>query len=194
MEKLTTLNLSPDRVLIQLIVPGLIASYPFIILFFDHIPNAADFFLQDGRGLLIAFITLIALVVGIILENFGSHIEVYYYDKRQKKLHGDSYMDIWKKYLKISYSHEPIGQRYIRNILFRMKFELSMGVALSFMSAGLLIYNLNNQIFENQCLNLFLVYILPIGIAVYLIFFEGWSSSKILESTRRSLVESYYKP
>lgn len=81
MEKLTTLNLSFDRVFIQLITPGLLASFPFILLFFDARPDVRDFFLQDSKGLLVTSITLVALVMGIILENIGSRIEVNVYDR-----------------------------------------------------------------------------------------------------------------
>jgi len=46
MDKLTTLNLSFDRVIIQLVTPGLIAAYPYILLFFKERGDAADFFFK----------------------------------------------------------------------------------------------------------------------------------------------------
>ncbi len=193
MDKLTTLNLTFDRVLIQLITPGIIAGFPYILLFFNERPDVRDFFLTENKGLLLTFIVLVALVMGIILENFGSRIEVLFYDKRHSKKKSD-YYDIWKKFLLISYEDsEPIGQRYLRNILFRMKFELSTGVGLIFMTLGLGIYNLTNTIFDSSTLNCFVVYILPLGTSIYLLVFEGWWSSEVLADTRKALVKKYYE-
>src|SRR5690349_14674554 len=128
MEKLTSLNLTFDRVLIQLVTPGLLTSFPFILLFFDARPDVANFFLQDSKGLLVIAIVLIALVVGIMLENMGGRIEVNIYDNLLS-LRKKDYFETWEKFLMIQYKgQEPIGHRYLRNILFRMKFELSVGV------------------------------------------------------------------
>lgn len=193
MEKISTLNLTFDRVVIQLITPGLIAAYPFIILFFDEIPDARDFFLKDSNGLFLAFLILIGLIAGIVLENFGSRIEVWIYDVEQSKIEFD-YFIIWNKFLQLTYdSSEPVGDRYLRNILLRMKFEVSTGAALVFMVIGLAIWNYRQTIFHSFFLNLFIVYLLPLSVSLYLILYEGRSSSRILAKTRRLLVDKYYK-
>jgi hypothetical protein len=100
---------------------------------------------------------------------------------------------VWDKFLQLAYDKEPIGQRYIRNILFRMKFELSVGVALVFMTIGLSIYNYNHTIFSNLWLNILGVYVAPLLGTIYLIFVEGWQSSRVLHSTRKLLVEKFHK-
>ena len=192
MEKLTTLNLTWDRVLIQLIVPGLLTSFPYLILFFEQRPDIRDFFLGDAKTLFVTFVALVSLVTGIILEDFGSRIEAHYYDWRHKRKDNE-YMTTWTKFLQIAYDKEPVGHRYLRNILFRMKFELSVGSGLIFMTIGLGIYNYDHVIFKNSYLNLLLVYILPIVGTIYLIFIEGWQGSKILHDTRKLLVDKYYK-
>lgn len=189
MDKLTTLNLTFDRVLIQLIIPGLLACFPFLLLFFELQPDILAFF-QSNSTLMATFVILLSLISGIILENFGSRIEVHYYDEKQLKM-DDEYLDVWDKFLQLAYDKEPIGHRYIRNILFRMKFELSVGVSLVFMTIGLGIYNYTHVIFSNLLLNILVVYVLPIMGTLYLIFIEGWQSSKILHATRKLLVEKY---
>lgn len=73
-----------------------------------------------------------------------------------------------------------------------MKFELSVGVALIFMVIGLGIYDYNDVIFKNYILNISLIYIFPIGISAYLLFFEAYSSAKVLAQTRKILVRKYY--
>jgi hypothetical protein len=192
MEKLTTLNLSFDRILIQLVTPGLLASFPFILLFFNARPDVAEFFLQDSKGLLVTSIALVALIMGIILENLGSRIEVNIYDNLLS-LRRKEYLETWEKFLMIQYQgQEPIGHRYLRNILFRMKFELSAGVGLIIMTAGLGIYNFNHVIFESILVNCLIVYLLPLATSIYLLVFEGWRSAEVLAECRKSLVERYY--
>ena len=192
MEKLTSLNLTFDRVFIQMITPGLLASFPFILLFFDVRSDVRDFFLQDSKGLLVLSVVMISLVMGIILENIGSRIEVNIYDARLARRKKD-YFETWEKFLLIQYQGgEPIGHRYLRNILFRMKFELSAGVGLLIMTAGLAIYNIDHTIFESVFLNISIVYLLPTGTSVYLLVFEGWRSAEVLAECRKALVEKYY--
>lgn len=192
MEKLTTLNLSFDRVLIQLVMPGLIAIFPYLLVFTDVEFNALAMQVQSINTLSTLIVILISLIAGIMIENIGSRIEVYYYDWRQKKRHKD-YGLIWTQYLQLSYENEPIGQRYLRNILFRMKFELSMAVALLLMVGGFCIYDSVYDILLHPTVVICAIYILPLCIAAYLIFMEGWSSSKILHNVRVLLVEKYNK-
>lgn len=191
MEKLTSLNLTFDRVLIQLVTPGLITSFPFILLFFDARPDVATFFVQDSKGLLVTAVALVGLVMGIILENIGSRIEVNIYDNLLAQRKRD-YFETWEKFLMIQYKgQEPIGHRYLRNILFRMKFELSAGVGLVIMTTGLGIYNIDHVIFKSVGLNLLVVYCLPIATSIYLLVFEGLRSAEVLAECRKALVEKY---
>lgn len=193
MEKLTSLNLTFDRVFIQLITPGLLAAFPFILLFFDARPDVRDFFLQDSKGLLVISVVMIALVMGIILENIGSRIEVNIYDTQLAHRKKD-YFETWEKFLLVQYQGgEPIGHRYLRNILFRMKFELSAGVGLLIMTTGLAIYNIDYTIFKSMIINISIVYVLPIATSVYLLVFEGWRSAEVLAECRKALVEKYYE-
>jgi hypothetical protein len=191
MEKLTSLNLTFDRVLIQLVTPGLLTSFPFILLFFDARPDVATFFVQDSKGLLVTAVALVGLVMGIILENIGSRIEVNVYDNLLAQRKRD-YFETWEKFLMIQYKgQEPIGHRYLRNILFRMKFELSAGVGLIIMTAGLAIYNIEHVIFKSVGLNILVVYCLPIATSIYLLVFEGLRSAEVLAECRKALVEKY---
>ena len=191
MEKLTSLNLTFDRVLIQLVTPGLLTSFPFMLLFFDARPDVAHFFLQDSRGLLVTSVVLVGLVMGIILENIGSRIEVNIYDNLLS-LRKKDYFETWEKFLMIQYKgQEPIGHRYLRNILFRMKFELSVGVGLMIMTAGLGIYNIDHVIFKSTGMNVLVVYLLPIATSIYLLVFEGLRSAEVLAECRKALVDKY---
>jgi len=190
MEKLTSLNLSFDRVLIQLVIPGLIAMFPYLLVFTDVEFKSLATQFQEINTLSTLVVILVALITGIMIENIGSRIEVYYYDWRQKKRHVD-YELIWEQYLQLSYENEPIGQRYLRNILFRMKFELSTAIALLIMVIGFGVYESLYTIWLHPAIKVLALYLFPLGISAYLIFLEGWSSSRVLHGTRKLLVDKY---
>jgi hypothetical protein len=190
-DKLTSLSLSFDRVLIQLIIPGLIAIFPWFIYFLGFHFYARKYF-HDNSTITLTAVTLLALIAGIFLENIGSRIEVFWLDKLNARKF-ENYDNTWHKYLQISYAeNEPIGQRYIRNILLRMKFELSTAVAIIPMSIGLIFVNYARAIFGNCCGAILLLYIVPFVLIVYLLY-EARSSSEVLARTRNSLVDKYYR-
>ena len=129
MDKLTSLNLSFDRVLIQLVIPGLIAIFPWFI-FFLNVHAHAKSYLHSNTNVTILAIIFLSLITGLIIENMGGRLEVWWLDERNKKKY-KNYGDIWDKFLLLVYEkNEPVGQRYLRNILLRMKFELSTAIAM----------------------------------------------------------------
>lgn len=189
-DKLSSLGLSIDRVVIQLIIPGLVASFPFIIIFMNNFPFEKNLLLTNV-SLLIPFVTVIALISGIILENAGSIIEVHCYDRRNEKKFKD-YHETWNKFLILDYKgKEPSGHRYLRNILLRMKFELSFAFAMFPMATGLIILDSQHILIGSCILKIILFILLPIGIAFYLLLKEAYDSSKVLAKTRQLLVNKY---
>ena len=194
MEKISSLNLDFDRVLIQLIIPGLTGVFPFLIIFLNHYHFERDF-LYKNLTLFIPLISILSLIMGIVLENIGSYVEVKYYDEKNKKNEkiDPNYEDTWKKFLALNYgAHQPAGHRYLRNILLRMKFELSFGFALIFMAGGLIILDNQHPIFESNCPRLFFLYLIPFFAFCWLVFKDGYDSSKVLAQTRKILVDEYY--
>jgi hypothetical protein len=186
MEKLTALGLDFNKILITLLIPGFTATIPWITYVMQYYYYDISFII-DNNALLITLVSMLCLIVGLLIENIGSRLEVIYYDKRN-----GSTDIIWKKYLSLNYNGiEPIGQRYIRTILLRMKFETSFGISLIFLSGGLLFYDCNVELIENIYYKIAFLYLLPILLATYLLFIEGYSSSKVLADTRKTLVEKY---
>jgi hypothetical protein len=193
MDKISSLNLDIDRVLLQLIIPGLTATFPWLIIFTNHHQKDLKLILENS-SLLVTIVVIVSLVAGIILENIGSQIEVNHYDKKNKKKDNE-YIKIWEEYLKLNYDgKEPIGHRYIRNILLRMKFELSFGIALIPMAVGLSILDYQSEIFKSCIYKCIFFLIIPAATFIYLIFYEGYKSSKVLAETRKLLVIKYTKP
>lgn len=192
MEKLTSLGLTFDRVLIQLIIPGMVAVFPYFFIYLNHFPFDKEFLLKNPT-ILMTTLTILSLIAGIILENIGSIIEVKCYDKKNESKF-PNYSEIWKKFLKLNYdAKEPVGHRYLRNILLRMKFELSFGTALIPLSIGLIILDNQKVLIGSFFLKLFLLFFIPLGGALYLILKEAYDSSVVLAKTRELLVEKYYK-
>lgn len=199
MEKISSLNLSFDRVLIQLIVPGIVSIstwIPVIVHDYSSLKNSTfSNFLYSNGSIAASIVVICALIAGMILENLGSLFESRLIDRILKSnVTYSDLMDVWDKYLQIDFGQsEPVGQRYLRNILMRLKFELSFGIALFPATIGLISLNHNQKIFEWTCFNCLLFYILPFLIALYLLFCEALQSAKILANTRKLLVEKYYK-
>jgi len=73
--------------------------------------------------------------VGLMLEDIGSRIESIL-DDRAQKTPGSDHMETWYSYLRIAFDSEPIGRRYIKTLVTRLKFELGSSVALILADAG----------------------------------------------------------
>lgn len=191
MDKLTSLNLSFDRVLIQLVIPGVIAILPWFVIFLNTNPQAKTY-LNSNTNVTILVIIFLSLIAGLILENIGGRIEVKCLDKRNKQK-DENYEEIWNKFLMLTYdNNEPIGQRYLRNILLRMKFELSTAIAIVPMIIGLIFMNCYSSIFNNGIAFILIILVIPILFIIYLLY-EAVSSSRVLATTRKLLVEEFYK-
>ena len=192
MEKLTTLGLSADRVIIQVIIPGMLFNLPYAVLFLEKYPETKQFFIINPTIMLTAY-SVSSLITGMLIENFGSLIEARFYDRINDR-EFKNYNDIWNKFLLLVYEgNEPIGHRYLRNIVLRMKFELSIGIALIFLSLGFVILDFHINLVHSKLTKLILFYLIPISISIYLLVFEAYNSSKVLARTREMLVKKYYK-
>lgn len=190
MDKLTSLNLTLDRVIIQLVIPGLVAFLPWFIFFINHHVSLNNY-LSQNAPITITTVTVVSLIVGLFLENFGGRIEILWFDRMNLKSDPE-YKIIWDKYLVLDYQNsEPVGQRYLRNILLRMKFELSLGIAILFMIIGLFVLQNDTVIIESTFWRRVILYLLPFLTSLYLLCVEARSSSKVLARTRKLLVEKF---
>jgi hypothetical protein len=189
MDKLTSLNLSFDKIVISVLIPGIIAIFPFFLLYLHFHPSAKDYFYLN-QSITITTVTFISLIAGMILDNIGGRFEVGILDVRIKRKISD-FDETWNKFLQLSYKDEPVGQRYLRNILLRMKFEISTGVALIPMTIGLLILNHFKPIFSSCIWTYLLLFTTPLLFSCYLLFIEAPSSAVILARTRKLLVDRF---
>ncbi|MBB6188109.1 hypothetical protein [Rhodanobacter sp. MP7CTX1] len=121
-----TTALKPDiyRVVAVVMVPGFVAGAPWVAGVFW--PSLQDSSTWEHASLPISITAFgIVLVLGLVLENAGSRIESLIDGLRKSRTHPSIYAT-WEKYLAIPATQERIGSGYLRAILLRYKFELSM--------------------------------------------------------------------
>jgi len=163
------------------LVPGTIALTPFIFLFHNYFPNVYKI-LSNQPTITGLLLILISIAVGLILEDVGSLIEViiWYFVKES-----DDDDNNWYKYLRVAFKSEPIGNKYIGNIVLRMKFENSFAPALVLLCCGIVWLRILDQI-KSSCLTAWLVLVLFL-VAIFLIY-ESYSSAKLLKRLRKELL------
>ena len=113
-------------VIATVIAPGAVFSSPYAWVVLSRSPALVDF-LSDHEAIAVATTLILWVTAGFLLESVGSYLEVYGIDRRRPD--HEVMLDTWWKYLRIAWSHEPIGQRYLRRLLVSLKFELNTCVA-----------------------------------------------------------------
>lgn len=185
MDPLKSINLDINRIIIQLFIPGIFAISPFILLFIDRFKIESQ-----NEGYFSTIIFILSLTVGLLLEDIGSEIESEIWDKFNKKKYPNHETE-WIEYLKLKINENDliIAQKYLRTILIRMKFELSLGLALVVMIIGISILKHYINFCQSSCQFWWVCVVIPSIIAIYL-FYESWHSSKLLIKTRKTILES----
>jgi hypothetical protein len=120
------------RPIVTLLIPGAIGISTWFIALIWHFPVLRELVRNNPAetGLVLLLVMIFA---GLVLEDVGARYETWL-DRKADKRNGDHSKN-WNKYLRTSFLAEPIGRRYVRTLVLRLKFEL--GVAFSMMSAAL---------------------------------------------------------
>lgn len=141
--------LKPDvfRVVVVIVLPGLLATFPWLAWFFWPELLEIDYWREVGiaAGL---FVLAIAMIAGMILEDIGAHIEVRVIDPyvcKDKGVHPDEFEKQWMGYLMTESNDRFVAHRYIRAMVTRFKFELSMIPACASVGVALVL-----SLFEDQ--------------------------------------------
>jgi hypothetical protein len=139
--------LKPDvyRVIVINLVPGFVGIAPWVAgVFWSDLQNAGTWKLQ---GVMIPIsVTLAAMVLaaGLIFEDIGSRIEVYWADRWLSRK-CQRLARSWRVYLAQRRDDSLIAQGYLRAILVRFKFELSMVPAIFSCMLGLIFAQANGN-------------------------------------------------
>lgn len=209
-DSIAVLKQDVTRSLTIYLMPGFVAAWPFIQTLQLKFPDVGAY-LRDNSEVLILTYILVSYIVGLILEDVGSNIESWYSDrvairqmarrsfKNQKSSNKDEeiktliqfreeqraeFDDVWNKFMRLSYGENstPVGHRALRNVVLRLKFELSMGLAILIFVLGLTF--LNNYVpFEIRWYYVFG----SIGLFAFLVLFESQQSIQTLHKLRKEL-------
>lgn len=170
------------RPLVTLAIPGSIATAPFVLLALGRVTELAAF--RDTQpSMFVVILAMTVLAVGLVLEDVGARVETLW-DWRLKRKNA-AFDAEWHAYLALSTQDEIVGQRYLRSVVTRMKFELATGPALLAHVVGLNWANVRLGF-----LTLSQIWIASLGLLVlsaYLLF-ESYSSASVLMKVRRDIV------
>lgn len=175
------------RPLATLIIPGSIAFSSWSILIAKINPRLLEISASSNSLLVTIFIGL-SLAIGMLLEDLGSRIEIIC-DNRLYKSDPPAEKR-WSDYLKLELKDELVGQRYLRTLLIRLKFELSMFPAILSCYIGFLFLNFYTQYWEYCSL---IVAGIPVAILELYLWYEIRQSVKNLDFVRGLIIESKSK-
>jgi hypothetical protein len=118
----------------MLILPGCIVVTPYFVLFCLIYPDFMTLVSANGAESVTGFVAA-ALFCGFVLENIGSELESWWDGRpHNAKIRAD-----WNEYLRVAFKVEPVGQRYVRSIVLRLKFELGTLAAAPFCLIGVIL-------------------------------------------------------
>ena len=174
--------------LVSIAIPGGIAVAPYVILAQHYIPATTAFW-HDHDAAFTSIVVAVILAIGLMLEDLGALIESRLDASLDKKT--SSQVSNWNAYLKLQTKDEFIAQRYIRTVVTRLKFELSMGPAIVCLWAGIAwiqyIYrSMSNIAFLSVSAFLLLV-------AAFLAW-QAWQSMGTLAGARILLIQAMSAP
>jgi len=153
-----------------------------------RVPECETFW-TDHPVAFVSVVLISVLAAGLVLEDFGSRIEGSIWD-RWLKARVSTFDQDWHIYLRLQAHEEIVGQRYLRSILIRMKFELSMAPALIIHAIGLVWTNLGNSILDVY--DLTVVVVILLALAAYLLW-ESWTSAQLLVELRKDVIAACAK-
>lgn len=162
------------------LVPGVLLVYPYYKVLLAYYPDL-DAFVPATDWARAIMIFGFGLFAGFLLENVGSRIEIIF-DNSIGDLE-----EYWNKYLATAFIEEPVGQRYMRDILTRMKFELNAGVTLLLVWPSFWFAMLPTT---GWCIPLILS-LVALGLSGWLLY-EAHSSHALLHTTRKLICDGIY--
>jgi hypothetical protein len=167
------------RPLVTLLIPGSIAALPLVATVLSSDSYVAQLAAKYPTERTLT-VLLVVVFVGMVIEDVGSRIESYF-----DRLRGDSHSAAWNRYLRLAFRIEPVGHRYLRTIVLRLKFELGSAVALV-LAATQWVGIAWGHAYSPTCWAMVLGSALVI--AGYLVR-EAWSSHRLLGELRRNLLK-----
>jgi hypothetical protein len=179
--------LRPDayRVVLTNVIPGFVGTAPWVAGFFWPALMDVGFWSNSGIAFPVTItLAAIALAAGLVFEDIGSRVETYWADAWLKR-RCPRFSRGWREYLAQRRDESLIAQGYLRAILLRFKFELSMIPALVSSCIGVIIAELDgNGLGIGQT---FILALVMFGLAAMLLD-EVRKGAVVLTRTRRIIL------
>jgi len=167
-----------------LLLPGATVLAPWIIWLPLHFSRLKQYGL-DNTVIVSVGLFLCALLAGRVVAHLGSWWEAQIND-RIISSKDPKHIENWYKYLRLAFVTEPVGVRYMRDVLVSLKFELNEGVALLITTIeSWVIWYLDPNF---DALRASVLSFVMLVIAAYLLF-DSYHSSKILSKVREELIK-----
>lgn len=171
------------RALTTLVIPGSVALSTWVIalvLKFEKLRN-----LITANHVESAFILFVAVIlVGMIIEDLGARIESNLDDRADEKTNGKHFRD-WYAYLRTAFVCEPIGRRYIRTLVTRLKFELDTAVGTLIAAVGMVVLWCWGYSSAGVMIAMLVVSVILI---CYLVLLEARATHRLLARARSEMV------
>jgi len=173
------------RPLATLVVPGGVAISPYVLVVGYYFPGVTSFW-REHPSAFVAILVICIIGVGLIVEDLGAFIERDFWDNKLARENED-HSEHWEQYLKLRLNDEIVGQRYLRTLLTRMKFELAMVPAFFFFWCGLLWLNRLYELWRPSRFALLSGVLLIL--TIYLLL-ESYRSASVMSQTRTLIIEA----
>lgn len=123
------------RPIVTNIVPGAIAFGPWIAVIGYSIPGMWKFWDTHSTEAYV-IVGVLVIAAGMLMEDLGALLEAKILDGRLKRKM-KAFDEEWEQYLASDPDEQMVATRYLRSIVVRLKFELSMIPALLICAFGL---------------------------------------------------------
>lgn len=172
------------RPIATLLLPGSVALAPYASVLLSVHTGVSGFLESNPGGFYFCFL-LLALALGFLLEDAGSRIEALAWDWLIEKETGCHDRD-WVSFLKSTPVNgaEPVGHRYLRTLTLRLKFELSIGLALLVGGVGVIWFDALVAHWSHKTL---VCVVGTIAIGASYALWESYDTSWVLASVRHIL-------
>lgn len=173
------------RPLATIMVPGATAVAPYAVLANHYNPELVTF-AHTFPSVYATALIVAALAAGMILEDFGSMIEVQIWDRlieRETRCHTSD----WTAFLALAprRDEEKVGHRYLRTLTLRLKFQLAFALALVFLWFGLAWLDAVKLLWRQQ--SVLLLSMLTLGAASYSLW-ESYRTAWALGGVRHVIL------
>jgi hypothetical protein len=169
------------RPLVTLLIPGAIAISTWFVALLWHFQDLRNLVFNNHAEVGIVLV-LAMTFAGLILEDMGARVETLFDARRQRQ--GRKQFDDWYAYLRTAFKADPIGRRYVRTLVLRLKFELGIAFAMLSAGAGLLwLWSMGLSCKAVLITELLCMLFTAWG------FLEGWSTHDTLAKNRANLLQ-----